>query len=54
MENITGAPGVGKASSYNGFLERPGPTSYCHRSLVRGSSCNAFHLFGDKHMLRYI
>ena len=51
-KNITGAPGLGKACSSNVFLERPGPTSYCHRSVVNGSPYSAFHLFVDEHMLR--
>ena len=53
-KNITGAPGLGRASSSNGFSERPGPTSYCHRSVVNGSPYSAFHLFIDEHMLRCI
>ena len=36
------------------FSERPGPTSYCHRSVVNDSPYSAFHLFIDKHMLRCI
>ena len=38
----------------NVFLERCGPTSYCHRSVVNGSPYSAFHLFIDEHMLRCI
>ena len=53
-KNITGAPGLGRASSSNVFSERPGPTSYCHRSVVNGSPYSAFHLFIDEHMLRCI
>ena len=53
-KNITGAPGLGRASSSNVFSERPGPTSYCHRSVVNGSPYSVFHLFIDEHMLRCI
>ena len=53
-KNITGAPGLGRAFSSNMFSERPGPTSYCHRSVVNGSPYSAFHLFIDEHMLRCI
>ena len=53
-KNITGAPGLGRASSSNVFLERPGPTSYCHRSVVNGRPYSAFHIFIDEHMLRCI
>ena len=53
-KNITGAPGLGRASSSNVFSERPGPTSYCHRSVVNGSLYSAFHLFIDEHILRCI
>ena len=53
-KNITGAPGLGRASSSNVFSERPGPTFYCHRSVVNGSPYSAFHLFIDEHMLRCI
>ena len=53
-KNITDAPGLGRASSSNVFSERPGPTSYCHRSVVNGGPYSAFHLFLDKHMLRCI
>ena len=53
-KNITGAPGLGRASSSNVFSERPGPTFYCHRSVVNGSPYSAFHLFLDVHMLRCI
>ena len=53
-KNITGAPGLGRASSPNVFSERPGPTSYCHRSVVNGSPYSAFRLFIDEHMLRCI
>ena len=53
-KNITGALGLERASSSNVFLERPGPTSYCHRSVVNGSPYSAFHLFIDEHMLRCI
>ena len=53
-KNITGAPGLGRASSSNVFSERPGPTSCCHRSVVNGSPHSAFHLFIDEHMLRCI
>ena len=53
-KNITGAPGLGRASSSNVFSERPGPTSYCHRSVVNGSPYSAFDLFIDEHMLRCI
>ena len=53
-KNITGAPGLGRASSSNVFSEHPGPTSYCHRAVVHGSLYIAFHLFIDEHMLRCI
>ena len=53
-KNITGAPGLGRASSSNVFSERPGPTSYCHRSVVNGSFYSGFHLFINEHMLRSI
>ena len=53
-KNITGAPGLGRASSSNVFSERRGPTSYCHRSVVNGSPYSAFHLFIDEHMLKCI
>ena len=53
-KNITGASGLGRASSSNAFSERPGPTSYCHRSVVNGSPYSGFHLFIDEHMLRCI
>ena len=53
-KNITGASGLGRPSSSNVFSERPGPTSYCHRSVVNGSPYSAFHLFIDEHMLRCI
>ena len=53
-KNITGAPGLGRASSSNVFSERPGSTFYCHRSVVNSSPYNAFHLFIDEHMLRCI
>ena len=53
-KNITGASGLGRASSSNVFSERPGPTSYCHRSVVNGSPYSAFHIFIDEHMLRCI
>ena len=53
-KNITGAPSLGRASSSNVFSERPGPTSYCHRSVVNGSPYSTFHLFIDEHMLRCI
>ena len=53
-KNITGALGLGRASSSNMFSERPGPTSYCHRSVVNGSPYSAFHLFIDEHMIRCI
>ena len=36
------------------FLDCPGSTFYCLRSVVHGNPCNAFHLFTDKHMLRCI
>ena len=36
-KNITGAPGLGRASSPNVFSERRGPTSCCHRSVVNGT-----------------
>ena len=50
----TGAPGLGRASSSKVFAERPGPTSYCHRSVVNGSPYSAFHLFIDEHILKCI
>ena len=53
-KNITGASGLGRASSSNVSSERPEPTSYCHRSVVNGSPYSAFHLFIDEHMLRSI
>ena len=53
-KNISGAPGLGRASSSNVFSERPGPTFYCYRSVVNGSPYSAFHLFIDEHMLRCI
>ena len=53
-KNITGAPDLGRVSSFNVFSERPGPTSYCHKSVVNGSPYSAFHLFIDEHMLRCI
>ena len=53
-KNITGGPGLGRASLSNVFSGRPGPTSHCHRSVVNGNSYSAFHLFIDKHMLRCI
>ena len=53
-KNITGARGLGRASLSNVFSERPGPTSYCHGSVVHGSPYSAFHLFIDEHMLRCI
>ena len=34
------------------FSERPVPTSYCHRYIVHGSHCSAFHLFIDEHILK--
>ena len=48
------APGVGRAFLSNVFLERPGPTSYCHRFVIYGSPYSAFQLFIDEHMLRCI
>ena len=53
-KSITGAAGLGRASSSNVFSERPGSTSFCHRSVVNGSPCNAFHIFIDELMLRCI
>ena len=53
-KNITDAPGLGRASSSNVFSERPGPTSFCHRSIVNGSPYSAFHVFIDEHMLRCV
>ena len=53
-KNITGAPDLGRASSSDVFSERPGPTSYYHRSVVNGSPYSAFHIFIDEHMLRCI
>ena len=53
-KNITGAPGLGRASSSIVFWERPGPTFYCHRYVVNGSPDSAFHSFIDEHMLRCI
>ena len=53
-KNMTGAPGLGQASSSDVFSERPGPTSCCHRSVVNGSPYSAFHLLIDEHMLRCI
>ena len=53
-KNITGAPGLGRASSSNLFSERLGPTSYCHRSVVNGSPYSAFDLFIDEHMHKCI
>ena len=47
-KNITGAPGLGRASSSNVI------PSYCHRSVVNGSPFSTFHLFIDEHMLRCI
>ena len=54
MKNITGAQGLGRASSPNVFSERSGPTSYCHRSVVNDSPYSAFYLCIDEHMLRCI
>ena len=51
-KNITGAPGLGRASLSNVFLERAGPMSYCHRSVAHDSPYSAFHLFIDEHVLR--
>ena len=53
-KSIACAPGLGRASSSNVFSERPGPTSYCHRSVVNDSPYSGFHLFIDEHMLRCI
>ena len=53
-KNITGAPGLGRGSSSNVFSECPGPTSYCHRSVVNSSPYSAFHSFIAEHMLRCI
>ena len=53
-KNITGVPGVGRVCAANVLSERPGPTSYCHRSIVHGSHYSAFHLFIDKEMFRSV
>ena len=53
-KNITGVPGLGRASLSNVFLERSYSRSYCHRSVVNGSPYSAFHIFIDEHMLRCI
>ena len=50
-KNLTSTPGLRRASSSNEFSERPGPTSYCHRSVVNGSLYSAFNLFIDEHIL---
>ena len=53
-KNITGAPGLGRASSSNVISERPDTMSYCHRSVVNGSLYSAFHLFMNEHMLKCV
>ena len=53
-KNITGSQNMGRAFAANLFSERPGPKSYCHRAVLQGSPYSAFHLFIDKHMLRFI
>ena len=53
-KNMTGAPGLGRTSLSNVFFERPGPRSFCHRSVVHGSPYIAFHLFIYERVLRCI
>ena len=53
-KNITGAPGLGRASLSNAFSESPGLTPYCDRSVVHRSPYSAFQLFIDKDILRCI